>query len=467
MKKRAFFLVWLCGLTVYFSDPAMASASGGIAAHFSKATDSLGIQAAARRPHSSSYADHRPLYERELDSIEKAVPLDYNESVNAHIEQYVYRRKGHISRMMGLGEYYFPIFEQALKEKGLPLELKFLSVVESALNPMAVSRVGATGLWQFMYTTAKEYDLQINSYIDERRDPVAASRAAAQYLSNMYSRYGDWLLAIASYNCGAGNVDRAIYKAGGKLDFWAIRPYLPRETRNYVPAYIAVTYMMNYADKYHIRPAEASLAFEPVPVLIERHTSLSRLSRELDMEIDQLYLMNPKYRRRIVNGSGARPQTLWLPPLKAELYAQLQRADAEPRLITASGSEAGAAPAKSAAMDEKAGPEFYRVQSGDNLIAIANRFDCTVQDIKVWNKLTGNRIVPGQRLQVSSGVTENDDVGKGKAYLVKTYKVQRGDTLLSIAARFGTSVEKLKELNDIQSATALREGKIIKLNPEG
>lgn len=463
MKKRALILVWLCGLTIYFSDSAIASIPDGFAMHITEVTDSLGIQADAQARLASRPVDHRPLYERELDSIENAVPLDYNESVNAYIEQYVYRRKGQISRMMGLGEYYFPIFEQALKEKGLPLELKFLSVVESALNPMAVSRVGATGLWQFMYTTAKEYDLQINSYIDERRDPVAASRAAAQYLSNMYSRYGDWLLAIASYNCGPGNVDRAIYKAGGKLDFWAVRPYLPQETRNYVPAYIAVTYMMNYADKYRIYPAEASLAFEPVPVLIEKHISLSRLSRELEMDAGQLYLMNPKYRRRIVNGSGARPQTIWLPPLKAERYAGLQRGEAEARLITASNNE-GDAPG---AQTEDTAPEFYRVKSGDNLIAIANRFDCTVQDIKVWNKLAGSRIVPGQRLQVSSNALESGDKAKEKAYLVKTYKVQRGDTLLSIAARFGTSVAKLKELNGIRSATALRAGKVIKLNPEG
>src|SRR3546814_386429 len=261
--------------------------------------------------------------------------------------------------MVGLSEYYFPIFEQALKERGLPLELKYLSVVESALNPMAVSRVGATGLWQFMYTTAKEYELQMNSYVDERRDPVAASRAAADYLSNMYGRYGDWLLAIASYNCGPGNVDRAIYKAGGKLDFWAIQPYLPGETRNYVPTYIAVTYIMNYAKEHEIYPDAPELALEPVPVQVDKYVSLSSLSRTLDMDKEQLYLINPKYRRRIVNGSGARPQTVWLPPVKAELYASLKENGGEARAIAVSDVE------------EAAEQVVYRVRRGDNMSAIA------------------------------------------------------------------------------------------------
>src|SRR5690606_34820660 len=307
---------------------------------------------------------HVPLYKRQLDSIQNMVPLTYNEVVESYIDQYVHRRKGLISRMMGLSEYYFPIFEQALKEKGLPVELKYLSIVESALNPNAVSRVGATGLWQFMYTTAREYGLQMNSYIDERRDPVAASQAAAEYLSNMYGRYGDWLLAIASYNCGPGNVERAIHKAGGKLDFWAIRPYLPQETRNYVPAYIAVTYLMNYAEEHEIHPAPPELAVQCVPVQIEKHISLSSLSRQLDMEAEQLYLLNPKYRRRIVNGSGAHPQTVWLPPVKAELYASLQRGEADPKVLAASDKKETDDPE----------PVYYTVRKGDNLTAIANRF---------------------------------------------------------------------------------------------
>lgn len=395
-------------------------------------------------------------YEQRLDSIENIIPLDYNDVVASYIDQYVHRRKGLIARMMGLSAYYFPLFEQALKEKGIPVELKYLSIVESALNPNAVSRVGATGLWQFMYTTAREYDLQMNSYVDERRDPVAASQAAAAYLSNMYGRYGDWLLAIASYNCGPGNVDRAIHKAGGKLDFWAIRPFLPQETRNYVPAYIAVVYLMNYAEAYHIYPVQSELATASVPVQIENHISLTNLSRQLDMDANQLFLLNPKYRRRIVNGSGAHPQTVWLPSVKAELYAALQQQEGDPKVITASTGEA-----------EPAEPVFYTVRKGDNLTSIANRYRCTVQDLKVWNDLSGTRLVPGQRLMVSSGVTEDHLAQEPKTYLAATYKVRRGDTLSSIAARFGTSVAVLKELNGIQKATALRAGKIIKVNPEG
>ncbi|MFS8616114.1 MAG: transglycosylase SLT domain-containing protein [Solitalea sp.] len=472
MAKRP---LYLFALSVYLLFSSFAFAAAGAAdepvpspaegAPVNMALDSLdtirrmaGDSVLTREPRDQERArlfGHVPLYKRQLDSIQNMVPLTYNEVVESYIDQYVHRRKGLISRMMGLSEYYFPIFEQALKEKGLPVELKYLSIVESALNPNAVSRVGATGLWQFMYTTAREYGLQMNSYIDERRDPVAASQAAAEYLSNMYGRYGDWLLAIASYNCGPGNVERAIHKAGGKLDFWAIRPYLPQETRNYVPAYIAVTYLMNYAEEHEIHPAPPELAVQCVPVQIEKHISLSSLSRQLDMEAEQLYLLNPKYRRRIVNGSGAHPQTVWLPPVKAELYASLQRGEADPKVLAASDKKETDDPE----------PVYYTVRKGDNLTAIANRFRCSVQDLKVWNDLAGTRLVPGQRLMVTSG--EAADQPQSRTYLVRTYKVQRGDTLSGIAARFGTSVAVLKELNGIRNATALRAGKIIKVNPEG
>lgn len=451
MIKYAFFLTFLC----------FPGTSSLLAHAFS--SDTTGIAAAAdsamviedHRPARNMQAFRSPLYERQLDSIEKNVPLDYNEFVRSHIELYTSGRTTLISRMLGLSEYYFPIFEQALKEKGMPLELKYLSIVESALNPNAVSRVGATGLWQFMYTTAREYGLQMNSYIDERRDPVAASRAAAEYLNNMYSRYGDWLLAIASYNCGSGNVDRAIYKAGGKLDFWAIRPYLPRETRNYVPAYIAVTYIMNYTDYHDIYPEPANLAFKPVPVQIEKYISLSGLSKTLDMDAAQLCLLNPKYKRRIVNGSGARPQTVWLPPVKAELYASRMKGGGKAKVITASNADALA----------EAKPVYYRVKRGDNLISIADRFRCTVQDLKVWNELHSNRLMPGQKLRIEAAAA-NPEL-PAKKYIAKTYRVKRGDTLSGIAERFGTSVATLKKLNGIRSAAALRAGKIIKLNPEG
>ncbi|QEC51027.1 membrane-bound lytic murein transglycosylase D [Anseongella ginsenosidimutans] len=428
--------------------------SGAFASFAAIPADSLDTLPVAGQEHEAAAAYRIPLYERQLDSIEKTVPLDYNEIVRSHIELYTYKREGLVSRMMGLSEYYFPIFEQALKEKGLPVELKYLSIVESALNPMAVSRVGATGLWQFMYTTAREYGLQMNSYIDERRDPVAASQAAAEYLNNMYGRYGDWLLAIASYNCGPGNVDRAIYKAGGKLDFWAIMPYLPRETRNYVPAYIAVTYAMNYAKAHDIYSAPPEFAFTPMPVQIEKYISLSSLSRSLDMDPEELYLINPKYRRRIVNGSGASPQTVWLPPAKAELYASLQKEGGAAKVIAASNDE-----------EETAEPVYYKVRSGDNLSAIANRFRCSVQDLKVWNDLRGTRLVPGQRLLVSS--EEKEIAAREETYLAKTYRVRRGDTLSSIAARFNTSVAVLKELNGIRSASSLRAGSTIRINPEG
>src|SRR6201991_1073029 len=192
----------------------------------------------------------RGIYERRLDSISKDIPLEYNEYVQTYIDLYMQNRD-EMGQVVGLSKYYFPIYEKAFRDAGIPEEIKFLSIVESKLDPNAVSRVGATGPWQFMYTTGKLYGLNIDSYIDERRDPIQATYAAAAYLKDAYQEFGDWLLAIASYNCGKSSVERAIAKAGA-MDFWTIRQYLPAETRNYVPAYIAISYVMNYADKHNI-----------------------------------------------------------------------------------------------------------------------------------------------------------------------------------------------------------------------
>lgn len=403
----------------------------------------------------SFFRSERPLYEHRLEAIQNQVPLDYNELVASYINLYVSRRKSMISRMLGLGEHYFPIFEQALKEKGMPTELKYLTVIESALNPHAVSRVGATGLWQFMYTTARMYGLQMDSYVDERKDPVAASRAAAEYLSDSYGRYGDWLLAIASYNCGTGNVDRAVHRAGGKLDFWAIRPYLPRETQDYVPKYIAAVYIMSYAPDYHITPQYASLTNDIALVEVNKRVSLSHLSESLQIEEEDLYRMNPQYKRRIVNGTGSTPKHLLIPSGKAGQFASLMDGSGQtPRVIAVSGHK----------------PETleYRVRQGDNLIAIANRYDCTVQDLKVWNELRSTRLVPGQKLLIYPEPEEEKASpapaeAKTKAGGYTVYLVKKGDTLTRIAKRFGTTIQALKELNGLGNVQTLRIGMTLKL----
>jgi membrane-bound lytic murein transglycosylase D len=265
---------------------------------------------------------HNNIFKKRLDSIQKDVPLDYNESVQEQIETYLSSGREDISREIGLSKYYFPIYEKAFRDAGIPDEIKYLSIVESQLNPNAVSRVGAAGPWQFMSTTARLYGLQMDNYIDERRDPVQSSIAAAAYLKDAYQQFGDWLLAIASYNCGKSEVLVAIDKAGVS-DFWAIRQYLPAQTRDYVPAYIGVTYVMNYYKKHHILPQECNMVMKTDTVTVDKFISLSSVSRVLGVSLSQLTILNPSYTQAIINGSPASPKVLVIPQYAKEKYTAM------------------------------------------------------------------------------------------------------------------------------------------------
>jgi membrane-bound lytic murein transglycosylase D len=267
------------------------------------------------------------IYKRRLDSIQKEVPLDYNAYVQSYIDTYLTgnQREG-LGRILGLTKYYFPIYEKAFHDAGIPDEIKYLSIVESQLNPYAVSRVGATGPWQFMSTTAKIYGLNMDTYVDERRDPIQSSYAAAAYLKDAYQQFGDWLLAIASYNCGKSNVLRAIEQANGATDFWSIQKYLPAETRGYVPAYIAVTYVMNYYKKHNIVPQSCNLTMKTDTVLVNKYISLNSVARVLNISLPQLTQLNPSYKMMIVNGSPAAPKTLVIPQSAKEKYTTLYNA---------------------------------------------------------------------------------------------------------------------------------------------
>ncbi len=268
------------------------------------------------------------IYKKRLDSISKDIQLDYNEYVQAEIDNYLSQRSD-ISREIGLGKYYFPIYEKAFREAGIPDEIKYLSIVESQLNPNAVSRVGATGPWQFMSSTARMYGLTMDEYTDERRDPVQSSYAAAAYLKDAYEQFGDWLLAIASYNCGKDNVIRAIEQAGSN-DFWAIRQYLPVETRGYVPCYIAMTYVMNYYHKYHIEPQSCSIMLKTDTVQVDKMISLNSVSRVLSVDLNQLTILNPSYPRMLVNGSPSSPKILVIPvAAKAKYSASYDQLNSE------------------------------------------------------------------------------------------------------------------------------------------
>lgn len=253
-------------------------------------------------------ASESPAYTKEdlmerLKRLPTVMEMPYNEVVQKFIDRYAGRLRHSVSYMLGASNFYMPIFEEALEAYGLPLELKYLPIIESALNPKAVSRVGATGLWQFMLVTGKQYGLEVNSLVDERRDPVKASYAAAHYLSDLYKIFGDWSLVIASYNCGPGNINKAIHRAGGVKDYWQIYPYLPRETRGYVPAFIAANYIMTYYSDHNICALRTQLPAQTDTVVVNRNVHLSQIADVLGIDINVLRTLNPEYRRDIVPGT--------------------------------------------------------------------------------------------------------------------------------------------------------------------
>ncbi len=386
------------------------------------------------------------VYKARLDSIQKQIPLTYNEYVQSYIDIYTApRRKASISKIIGLAKYYFPIYEKAFRDAGMPEELKFLSVVESALDPNAVSRVGATGPWQFMFATARMYGLKMDNYVDERKDPIQASYATARYLKDAYNDFGDWLLAIASYNCGKGNVMRAMQRSGGK-DFWSIRNYLPAETRGYVPAFVAISYVMNFYKKHQIVPEECNFSILTDTVLVNKFVSLNNLSKALEVEPAEITILNPSYKKRIVNGTMDKPKRLIIPKTVyadfANVYAALN--DAEPVAAFTSNPDEPT--------PEKTSTRFHRIKKGESLSEIADRYGVEVQDLKVWNHLHSGNVVPGQKLLVKeASVTEFTSPAKKSLKSYYTYKVKKGDTLNLIADKYeGVTVQSIKALNTLK-----------------
>lgn len=340
---------------------------------------------------------YQTVIERRLDSIKKDVPLDYNDYVQNYIDLYSQNRE-EMGQVIGLSKYYFPIYEKIFRAAGIPPEIEYLSIVESKLDPNAVSRVGATGPWQFMGTTAKLYGLNMDGYIDERRDPVRATYAAAAYLKDAYEEFGDWLLAIASYNCGKSNIENAIAKAGAN-DFWSIRQYLPAETRNYVPAYIACAYVMNYYGKQNITPRPCNFATNVDTVMVDRYVSLSNISSIINVDIKVLSLLNPAYRMQAINGTPANPRRLIIPHADMYSYSALYNA-------LNAGVAAPAAQQKTYVPnpeDNKPEPiAYHKVRRGETLSSIADRYGVEVEDLKTWNHLHHKPVV-GQKLIISHG----------------------------------------------------------------
>lgn len=344
------------------------------------------------------------LYKRRLDSIRKDIQLDYNEYVQAYIDLYMHNRE-EMGQVAGLTKYYFPIYEKAFREAGIPEEIKFLSIVESKLDPNAVSRVGATGLWQFMGTTAKVYGLNMDNYVDERRDPIQSSYAAAAYLKDAYQEFGDWLLAIASYNCGKSNVERAVEKAGGVTDFWSIRQYLPVETRGYVPAFIAMNYVMHYFNRHNIVAQACNFSTRTDTVMVKRVVPLSNVAQALDVSLREITILNPSYRMAVVNGSPKAPRRLIIPQTAKDNYAALYNVlnGVDAPVPAATKPAAYATVQYPSVKSERHIPTHHKVKKGETLASIADKFGCEVSDLKVWNHLKTNRAPVGAMLKVSVG----------------------------------------------------------------
>ena len=349
----------------------------------------------------------RSEYVSRLYRMPTVMEMPYNDVVRACIDRYTVRMRRGVSYMLGASNFYMPIFEEALETYGLPLELKYLPVIESALNPTAVSRAGATGLWQFMLGTGKMYGLEVNSLIDERRDPVKASYAAARYLRDLYNIFGDWNLVIAAYNCGPENINKAIRRSGGETDYWKIYPYLPRETRGYVPAFIAANYVMTYYCEHNICPMRSELPVKTDTVMLDRNVNFSEIAHVCGLDMDMIRSLNPAYRRDMVPGA-TRPMPLRLPLTDIASFIDAQdsifASHQETKRMEVELNESVIKNSKSSGGRKgkggKKGGTTVTVRKGDTLGAIARRNHTTVNQIKKLNGLKSNNIRAGKKLRV-------------------------------------------------------------------
>ena len=439
------------------------------------------------------------VYKHQLDQLPMVIDMSYNKIVRNYIHMYSQRKRDLVENILGLSEYYFPIFEQILDANGLPLELKYLPVIESALNPNAVSRAGATGMWQFMYYTGKMYKLEINSFVDERRDPIKSSYAAVEFLKDLYDIYEDWILVIAAYNCGPGNVNKAIRRSGGKRDYWDIYYRLPRETRGYVPAFIAATYVMNYYEENNLYPKKHTLPILCDTVITTNRIHLEQISHVMDIPLSELRILNPQYRRDIVPGKG-KPYAIRFPFSETTRFIDLQDS-----IIAYNDSVYFNPEALSKAPQYTSyhpGPPTdnhvkltYVIKNGDNLGYIAEWYGVSVSNIKYWNNVRGSRIRAGQKLKIyvhKSKVSKYKNInemtfaqkqatiGKKveqkkiepveplKAGEYELYTVKRGDTLWDIARLFpGVTDTEIMRWNGITNASKISVGQQLKIKITG
>ena len=341
------------------------------------------------------------IYIDRLTRMPVLMEMPYNDIVRKFIDTYTVRLRGQVAFMLSACNFYMPIFEEALDAYGLPLELKYLPIIESALNPSAVSRAGATGLWQFMHATGKVYGLENNSLVDERRDPIKATWAAARYLKDMYDIYHDWNLVIAAYNCGPGNINKAIRRAGGKTDYWEIYRYLPRETRGYVPAFIAANYVMTYYCKHNICPMETNIPQATDTVLVTRDLHFQQIADLCHVPMEEIKSLNPQYKRNIIPGLS-KPRTLRLPTEAISAFLDQQDTIYAHRASEFFKNRRTVASVNSSRASGSTDGEltWYRIRQGDTLGGIARKFGVRISELRRWNGLRGNNIRAGRRLEI-------------------------------------------------------------------
>lgn len=417
-----------------------------------------------------------------LKDMNSFFTLPFNETVKNYMVLYSERMPSRMSTVMGLSEYYFPIFEATLARYNLPLELKYMAIIESMLNPVATSRAGARGMWQFMYTTARIYGLHIDSFIDERLDVEKAVDAAARYMRDSYRVFGDWALAISSYNCGAGNVSKAIRRAGGSREFWDIYPYLPRETRGYVPAFIGAMYAMTYSREYAIYPSEVGMPARVDTFHINRKLHFQQINEVVGVSMDDLHNLNPQYIHDIIPGTLKDPCVLQLPYTWTPVFMSVN----QDSLYNHRASQLMSEEIVRAAETRKSNQRIaYKVKSGDYLGRIASRYGVSVNNLKKWNNLKSNNLRVGQTLYIyknggyvppaqkssgsgaSSSSASSSQSSASKSAPVagsgRTYTVKNGDSFYTIAQQFpGVSAQNIMDHNGI-SSSKLKPGMVLRI----